>query len=441
MKKVENISVIGLGKLGLCVAACFADKGYKVIGVDIDRHKIDQINNGNNPVEETGLTELIKKCHYNLTATDNYEMAVMDTEATFIVVATPSDADGSFSNKQLEESLRQIAIHLKKKNGYHLIVITSTVMPGTTEHVGKFILENMTGKKCGRDFGLAYNPEFIALGSVIHDFLNPDFILIGEANMMDGDILESIYKRTCENNPRFARMSPINAEIAKISLNCYVTTKITFANSLAYICEKIPRANSDDITNAIGLDSRIGRKYLKGGLGFGGPCFPRDNVAFAAMARKLGLKAKLAEMVDEVNKEQAIRIVEIVRENLKREGAKISVLGLSYKPNTPIVEDSQSIYIVELLLGQNFKVSVWDPMALKNAQMILGNEVDYAANVEECLREADMCIISTPWKEFEKIDSRILINTMKNPVVLDCWRLIERNNLKGVEYIAIGKGR
>ncbi|GAJ11266.1 unnamed protein product, partial [marine sediment metagenome] len=258
---------------------------------------------------------------------------------------------GSFSNKQLEETLKQIGLVLREKKNYHLVVISSTVMPGTTEHVGKFVVEEASGKKCGKDFGLAYNPEFIALGSVIHDFFNPDFVLIGEINKKDGDVLEKIYKSICEDEPRFARMSPVNAEIAKISLNCYITTKITFANFLGSLCERIPGANAEVITQALGLDSRIGSKYLKPGLGYGGPCFPRDNLAFSAFAMKLNIKAKLAQTVDEVNRDQATRIVKVIEGMVKksekgRDRVKIGVLGLSYKPNTPIIEDSQAVDIV-----------------------------------------------------------------------------------------------
>ena len=245
---VKSISVVGLGKLGLCMAACFAEKGYKVKGVDIDKNRVDLINKGKNPIQETGLTRLINKCNGNLEATTNYRDAILNSQVAFIVVATPSDADGSFSNEHLETALRQIGSVLKEKDDYLLVVITSTVMPGTTEHVAKFSLEETSGKKCGEDFGLVYNPEFIALGSVIHDFLNPDFILIGQMNNKDGEILEGVYKNICENTPRFARMSSINAEITKISLNCYVTMKITYANSLAAICEKVEGANAEVIT-------------------------------------------------------------------------------------------------------------------------------------------------------------------------------------------------
>lgn len=439
---MKDISVIGLGKLGLCSAACFASKGYKVIGVDIDSQRVDSINKGQNPISETNLTETLKKCKNNLKATTDYKEAINNTQVTFIVVATPSEADGTFSNQQLKESLKAIGSALKDKSGYHLVVVTSTVMPGTCEHVGKFILEEASGKECGKDFGIAYNPEFIALGSVIHDFLNPDFLLIGEMNKKDGDILEEIYKKTCDNQPKFGRMNLVSAEIAKISLNCYVTMKITYANSLATICEKIPGADSQMITSAIGMDTRIGRKYLKPGLGFGGPCFPRDNVAFAAFARKVGEKAKLAEMVDEVNRDQVGRIENIVK-NLIKEGNKskkdvtIAVLGLSYKPNTPIIEDSQAIDIVELLINEGYKIIAYDPQGLNAARGVFGDEVKYASSSQECANQADVLLITTPWDEFKNID----LSTCKRDLsILDCWGIFKGKDLKtNIKYLGKGK--
>lgn len=436
---MKDVSVIGLGKLGLCIAACLADKGYRVTGIDVDKKKIEEINGGNNPIEETGLTELIKKCTTNLKVTNDYYEAVKNSQITFVVVATPSEADGSFSNEQLEETLKKIAKVVKEKDKYHLVVITSTVMPGTTERVAKFILESVSGKECGVDFGLAYNPEFIALGSVIHDFLNPDFILIGETNERDGKILEEMYKKICENNPPIARISPINAEIAKIALNCYITMKITFANSLASLCEQVEGADADVITNAIGMDSRIGRKYLKGGLGYGGPCFPRDNLAFGAFVKKVGLKPKLAETVDEVNRNQVKRIVGIAKSQL-RPKSKVSILGLSYKHLSPVIEDSQAIDIAESLLKDGYRVAVYDPMALENAQSVFGEKVDYADSVEDCLKDSELCIITTRWEEFKPLDGKMLKKNMKKAVVLDCWRLIEKNDLQGVKYIALGRG-
>lgn len=437
---IKNISIVGLGKLGLCSAACFALKGFKVIGVDIDINKVNSVNQGKCPIDETDLPQILKKAKKNLRATTDYEEAILNSDVTFIVVATPSQADGCFSNDYLEKSLHKIGEVLKKKKRYHLVVVTSTVMPMTVETVAKFILEKASGKKCPKDFGIAYNPEFIALGSVIHDFLNPDFLLIGEMSRKDGDILEEIYKKTCDNTPRFARMTPLNAEITKITLNCYVTTKITFANSLASICERIKGADSHVIARAIGLDSRIGSKYIIPGLGFGGPCFPRDNVAFAAFARRLETKAKLAEMVDEVNRDQVLRVVNQANNLISKlkgnsKDVNISVLGLSYKPNTPIIEDSQAISITQMLISEGYKVTVYDYQAMENTKGVLGDTVNYAKNPQECLKNADLAIIAVPCKGFKEIDFK---KVRKNLVILDCWRLLEGIKEVKINFLGVG---
>lgn len=434
---VKNISVVGLGKLGLCTAACFASKGFKVIGVDIDVEKIACINKSISPIQETGLESLLKKIKGSLAATSDYKEAILNSELTFIVVATPSLADGSFSNEFLEKSLIKIGQALKHKKGYHLVVVTSTVMPQTSDNVVKFVLEKESGKICGKDFGIAYNPEFIALGSVIHDFLNPDMILIGEMSAKDGDMLEQIYRKTCDSKPAFARMNLVNAEITKITLNCYVTTKITFANSLASICEKVKGSDAHIISRALGFDSRIGSKYIRPGLGFGGPCFPRDNVAFAAFGRLFGVKAKLAEMVDEVNREQPMRIEKRIEallnaNNKQKEKAKIAFLGLSYKPNTPIIEDSQALAIAQLLVKEGYSLTVYDPQAMENAKSVLGNTVKYANNLSECIKKVDLAVIAVPWQEFKDNDFN-KIN--KKIIVLDCWKIIGLNEAFKVAYL------
>jgi UDPglucose 6-dehydrogenase len=436
MKPRLGISVIGLGKLGLCTAACFASKGFRVIGVDVDCDKINKVNKGISPVDETGLNDLLKKSKKNLKATTDYNYAILNSQITFIVVATPSLADGSFSNEYLENSLEKIGSALKRKKGYHLVVITSTVMPQTVDTVVKFVLEKVSGKKCGRDFGIAYNPEFIALGSVIHDFLNPDFLLIGEMNKKDGDLLQGIYEATCDNKPRFARMSTLNAEITKLTVNCYITTKITFANSVATLCERLKGADAYAVTGALGLDTRIGSRYIKPGLGYGGPCFPRDNVAFAAFARRLESKAKLAEMVDEVNRDQPERLLKAAGAILKgKKRPRVAVLGLSYKPNTPIIEDSQALNIAFSLVNEGYAVSVFDPQAMSNSRSVLGNRVKYAKSAAECIKGMDLAVIAVPWQEFKNVDFK-KIN--KNITILDCWELL--GDIKGVRIKSLGKG-
>jgi UDPglucose 6-dehydrogenase len=434
-----NISVVGLGKLGLCVAACFASKGYNVVGVDIDSRKIEEINKGESPINETGLNNLLAQSKNNLRATSNYEDAVQNSDVTFIVVATPSLTEGSFSNEYLKKAVTNIAEVIKKKDEYHLIVISSTVMPQTTEGIVKPLLEEISGKKCGPDFGLAYNPEFIALGSVIRDFLNPDLILIGEVNKKEGDILQGIFEDICENNPHFARMRPINAEITKIALNCYITTKITFANSLASLCEEVSGADAHVVTQALGLDSRIGSKYIKPGLGFGGPCFPRDNIAFSAFARGIEVGAKLAETVDEVNREQALRVEKKIKKILERlgkdkENINIAVLGLSYKANTPVIDESQAITIAGLLVKAGYHVSVYDPQAKDNAVVILNDTVRYAEDKYDCLKGVDLAVIAVPWPEFKEIDFDRIDKRM---IFLDCWRILEYK--EGVDIRYLGK--
>lgn len=436
---VRGISVIGLGKLGLCSAACFADGGYRVWGVEIDSKRVKMINRGENPVRETGLSELLRKVKPRLTATADYSEAVLNTDATFIIVSTPSRRDGSFSNDQVESALKALARPLQEKNSYHLVVITSTVMPGTTDGWARPLLEKLTGKKCGVGFGLAYNPEFIALGSVIRDFQNPDFLLIGECSRRDGEMLEEIYRKVCRNDPAFARLSPVNAEIAKICLNCYVTLKISFANALGGICESVPGADANRILSAIGLDSRIGRKYFRSGLGFGGPCFPRDNRAFSSFARRAGTRARLSELVDSINEEQAERIVDLAVARAKK-GAKAAMLGLSYKPDTPIIEESQAVDIARRLRKAGFRVAVYDPQALESARAEEGKAFEYSESLEDCLRGASLCLIATPWKEFREIEPAALKAAMKTPVVIDCWRVLEGKDLSGIEYIPLGRG-
>jgi len=446
MKQTLGIAVIGLGKLGLCTAACFASKGFKVTGVDIDINKINKINRGISPIEETGLSELLKKTGHNLHATPDYKQAVLNSDVTFIVVATPSLADGSFSNEYLEKSLIKIGQALKAKKAYHLIVVTSTVMPQTVENVARFILERESGKKCGKDFGVAYNPEFIALGSVIHDFLNPDMILIGEMSKRDGDLLQGIYGQACDSKPAFARMRPVNAEITKIALNCYITTKITFANSLAAICEKIKGADAYVISRALGFDSRIGSKYLRPGLGFGGPCFPRDNAAFTAFARLAGSKAKLAEMVDEVNREQPLRIENKIKDLLilakkNKRNARIAFLGLSYKPNTSIIEDSQALNIAQLLISEGYKLTVYDPQAMDKSKKALPKGVELCKDAYSVARNSDCLLLATEWNEFKELDFKKIKKLMRQPVLIDGRNIYDPAEMKKMGFTYVGIGR
>ena len=407
---MNRISVVGLGKLGLPLAVSLASKGFQVIGVDIDERKVRAINSGISPVSETDLQEMLTRYKDSIVATLDYDYALKNSDATFVFTNTPSNPDGSYSTRQLESACQEIGKVLQDKDVFHVVVIMSTVLPLTCEETLKRILEEHSRKKCGVAFGLCHTPEFVALGSVIHDFLNPDFFLIGESDPKSGQIVENIFRKI--SNSKIVRTSIVNAELAKIAINCFLTTKISFANTLGEVCEKLPNANANTVTSILGLDHRISAGFLKAGLGFGGPCFPRDNKAFSFLAKQLGCQSWLAEATDKVNAIQVDRVVEKVKSRLKGKGT-VAVLGLSYKPNTEIVEASQSLEMAKKLSGLGYKVKVYDPQAMNEAKPILGDSVDYSNSLQQCVENTDLCIVATPWKEFKHLEVSV--------PVINCW--------------------
>lgn len=392
-----RISVIGLGKLGLCTACCLARAGLDVVGADIDETLVDGLEAGRIPFFEPGLEELFDEVRGRMRLTTDCAAAARDTDATFIIVPTPSEDDGSFSNAHVVSVLECLVPVLAAKDRFHVVNVVSTVMPGSCENGFLPLLEEGTGLKAGRDFGLAYNPEFIAIGSVIKNFLEPDLVLIGESDPRTGAILEAVYRATCDNEPHIARLSLLNAEITKLSINCYCTMKISFANNLASLCEKLPGADAAAVTGVLGHDTRIGHKYIRPGLGFGGPCFPRDNEAFIRFADDLGGYSGLQRAVVEVNDSQIDRSVDRVRSELNGSGGKVAVLGLSYKPDTYLTERSQAEEIAQRLAREfGLDVCAFDPLARTNGA------VKMARSTEECVADADVVLVLTPWPQFMK---------------------------------------
>ncbi len=361
------------------------------MGVDVNQNNVDMINQGQSPVVEPGLAELIASNTHRLRATTDFRTAVLKTDASFLIVPKPSDKQSSFSLKYLTQAIQEIGRILSEKSDYHLVVVTSTVLPGSMQFGIVPVLEEASGKKCDTSFGLCYNPEFIALGSVIHDLLNPDFLLIGESDQKAGNELELFYSSLCDNQPAVKRMNFVNAELTKISVNTYVTTKITFANMLSNMFEELPGVDIDTVSSALGLDSRIGRRYLTGALGYGGPCFPRDNKALGFLAKMIGSPATLAETTDQMNQRLLERQLEKIRKKIGHR-ATVSVLGLGYKPDTNVIEESQGIALVQSLLGNGNTIIVFDPLAMENARQVLKEEVTYARSLRDCLDQSDAII-------------------------------------------------
>ncbi|MFQ6134342.1 MAG: UDP-glucose dehydrogenase family protein [Nitrososphaerales archaeon] len=435
---MRGISVVGIGKLGICVASIFAAKGYRVIGVDVNERTIRLVKELTAPNHETGLQEMMKRGEGRLTATNDFNYAILNSQISFVFVPTPSLPNGSYSVEYLKKALEEMSKVIKRKDDWHLVVIGSTVLPGTMDNVIKPILEEKTGKTCGEGFGLCYSPEFIALGSVLRDLTYPNIVLIGEYDSKSGDILSDVYQKVCANDPPICRMTPINAELTKIAFNSYVTMKVGFANTLADLCERIPGGDVDDITEALGLDSRIGSRFFKGGLGFGGPCLPRDNRALAFLADSLDCPVLLARTSDKVNNYQNERLLEKAASLIRGDG-KIAVLGITYKPNTDFVDPSAGMALVLALVSRGMKVTIYDPAGLDNAKRLLGDKVGYASSIEECLKGSEVCIIATPWDEFNDLPTDILKRNGVQ-VVLDCWRILDRESItqQGIRYAAVG---
>jgi UDPglucose 6-dehydrogenase len=438
---LPRVNVVGLGKLGAPLAAVLASRGFDVIGLDVNKVLVDAMNAGKMPIVEPQLNELIAANKQRLRATMDADEAIQNSDASFVIVPTPSGKDGFFSNRFVLQAMETLGKALKNKKGYHVVVITSTVMPGSTGTVIKDALEAASGRKVGPDLGLCYNPEFIALGSVVRDMLYPDSILVGEGDKKAGDVLAGIYLQMCEKKPPVQRMNWVSAELTKISVNTYVTTKISYANMLAEMCERLPGADVDVVTKALGADTRIGAKYLKGAMGYGGPCFPRDNVAFGKLAEKLGVRADVALATDAINNHQIGRLTDLVAKFAKA-GTKIAIIGMSYKPHTPVVEESHSVKLAASLADAGYVVTVHDPLAQDAALVALGDKVIGAESLENAVKGCDLLIVGTGWPEYKDIDPAWAKRSGPKMTILDLWRTLPAEKFGDVaDLIYLGYGR
>ncbi len=435
-----RVSVIGLGKLGACMAAACAGRGVPVIGVDVSRRTVELVNAGVAPVPEPGLEERMQRGAAFLRATEDCGAAVLGSDLSFVVVPTPSDPDGAFSLAHVAAVFEQIGAALRQKHEYHTIVLTSTVLPGSTRAALIPLLEKTSGKRCNVDFGVVYSPAFIALGSVLRDFLNPDVVLIGESDERAGTHLEALYRAVLENEPPIRHMAIENAELTKIALNTFVTVKITFANMIAELCERLPGGDVDVVTDALGFDRRVGRHYLKGGLGYGGPCFPRDNLALGFLARMLGTDAPLAAVTDAMNRASAPKAAERLAP-LLGPGRTVAVLGLAYKPGTPVVEESAGVALARELRATGARVVAYDPLAGADARSSLGDDIELAVSLGACLAGADVIVVATPDPAFGAIGPAELCREGREVVVVDYWRLLAGrcDGVPGIRYLAAGR--
>jgi len=442
---VYKISVMGSGYVGLTTAVGFASKSYKVIISTHDKQKVASINKGIPPFYEPGLTELLREVvdDGNLKCVSDSETAILNTDITFIATGTPSKRDGSIDLQFLKNASREIGQALKKKKKYHLVIVKSTVVPGTTNDTVKPTIEKHSGKKCGTAFGLCMSPEFLAEGSALKDTFNPDRIIIGEYDKKSGDLLESLYKDFCqENTLPIVRTNLPNAELIKYASNAFLAMKVSFINQMANLCQKIPNADVAVTARGIGLDKRIGPLFLKAGLGWGGSCFPKDLKALLNFAKKTGTALPLTEATLSVNSAQPLKAVQLAEQLLGNfERKTVAVLGLSFKPGTDDMRDAMSIKIVEELLNRKARVRVYDPAATKNARAISGKKIRYCKSAIECIRNADCAILVTEWSEFLQLKPEDFAANMRKPILVDGRHVYDpRKFSRKLRYVAIGVG-
>lgn len=393
-----DISIIGTGYVGLVSGACLAKLGNNVICVDIDEKKVEKINNGIFPIYEEGLDKILSEYKERIKATTDYKLAISNSTITFICVGTPSKKDGSVDLSFVRDAAVETGKHLKEKDSWHLVVVKSTVLPGTTRDIVLPILEKQSGLKAGKDFGLAMNPEFLREGVAVKDFLEPDRIVLGVYNNRSRDVLRKLYKDfLCP----ILVTSLSTAEMIKYASNAFLATKISFINEIGNMC-KSHGIDTYEVADGIGLDKRIGRAFLNSGIGWGGSCFPKDLYALISWGKKNRNKPKILEEVVEVNNQQPLKLVELLKKHVpKLNGKTIGLLGLAFKPNTDDVRESKAIPIVEQLLREKAYVKAYDPKAIGNFKKIYP-QIIYCQSAQDVL-SSDAILIVTKWDEFKKL--------------------------------------
>jgi len=411
-----NLAVIGLGKLGLPLAALLASNGNQVKAFDALDSVRSAIRNNTLDTNEPGLIDLLIKENIELEIVDSIGESIKGAQAVFIIVPTPSLASGHFTNEYLLNAISEIGQTLEPTQKL-VIDVVSTVMPGSCDGPIKSALEQSSGRTVGEDLGLCYNPEFIALGSVINDMENPDMHLIGQSSDWAGEVVENALKSIVKVQVPSMRMSLTEAELVKIAVNNFVTMKISFANALYQAGVALGGMDIDVVTSAIGLDSRIGNKYLKGAAPYGGPCFPRDTRALTTLFEELGVLADLSRATEALNKSHVSFISDFVKKSVGNVKT-VGLVGISYKPGTPVTEESPGVSIAIDLVAQGYELHVWDD---ENAQLPPGlhEKATYSEELGTLVEKSDFVVITRPTANLD-ILMRKLDETQKP--FLDLWR-------------------
>jgi len=431
-----NICVIGVGYVGLVTGACFAEFGLRVTCVDNDREKIRQLKQGRVPIYEPGLEEMVAKNvkENRLTFTDNLEEGVRHSLVIFIAVGTPPDRRGQADLRYVKEVAQAIG---RTMDGYKLIVTKSTVPVGTGKIIQEIIRRNQKEKL---PFDVASNPEFLREGSAIEDFMRPNRVVIGAESDQAIAIMKDLYSPLYLIETPFVITSVETAEMIKYASNAFLATKISFINEMANLCEKVG-ADVHQVAKGMGLDQRIGPKFLHPGPGFGGSCFPKDTRALVQLSRSMGYDFKIVQAVIQVNERQKKMMVEKILQAVGSvKGKTLGVLGITFKPNTNDIREAPALYIIRKLLSLGARIQVYDPAGMEEGRRVL-KKVHFKENLYEVGRGADALVLITEWNPFRTIDWVRMKSLLKQPVVIDLKNMYEPQRMKalGIRYTCVGR--
>jgi UDPglucose 6-dehydrogenase/GDP-mannose 6-dehydrogenase len=440
---------------------CLADKGHHVTCIDIDRAKVDKINRGIPPIYEEGLRDLLtRNIGTNLRATTDLLEAVQDTELSMIAVGTPFDGT-EIDLQYIVTVANQLGEALKTKDGYHVVVVKSTVVPGTTEEVVQPIVERASGKRAGPDFGIGMNPEFLREGNAIADFLHPDRIVLGGIDERTLDVMQALYA-PFESVDQI-RTTPKTAEMIKYTANSLLATMISFSNEIANLCSALGGIDVVDVMRGVHLDKRLtpimpdGSRlvpafttYLEAGCGFGGSCFPKDVKALIAHGRKAGSPMPILDAVIQINEKQPHQVIQLLHRHFPSlRGVRTAVLGLAFKPGTDDVRESPAIPVISELLAAEARVKAYDPIATHEAEKLFDpDQVEYCTTLDQAIENAEAIVLLTRWPEFENLP-RLLANGHSNdagerssnghppPLVVDGRRMLDKTSVAHYEGIGL----
>jgi UDPglucose 6-dehydrogenase len=431
-----HIAVIGTGYVGLVTGACFADFGMRVTCVDKDEAKIASIKAGQMPIYEPGLDALVAKNvrEGRLDFSTDLRSTVAQSLVVFLAVGTPPSGDGSADMSQIDEVAFEIA---KALNGYKVIVTKSTVPVGAASRIKKIIEEN---RATASRFSVAANPEFLREGAAINDFMRPDRVVIGCTDEEAIAILKDIYRPLFLIETPFVITTPESAEMIKYASNAFLATKVSFINEIARLCELLG-ADVHDVAKGMGMDVRIGSKFLHPGPGFGGSCFPKDAKALVALGRSVNYDVRIVEAALFVNDQQRQSIIERVRRLVPQlESKTIAILGLAFKPETDDIREAPALKIIEDLLSGGAKVRAYDPAAMETARRILPG-IEYCEDEYEAARGSDVLVVVTEWNQFRRLDMPRLKEVMREPNIVDLRNIYEPETMRSEGFNYLGMGR